>query len=217
MKKYLATVIGSSPKATIELNPDIFSLRLDEKTLSQVIRVYESNSHQKTKKTKTRSEVDGSTRKIYKQKGTGGARHGSRKANLFVGGGVSHGPTGVQPGNLKLSKKLRDRALASIIGAKAEENALFVLDVPKLEKPSTKTFATLLKTAALPKKTTLMIYVSADPVTLRRSTANLENNSLILTPNLNPYLAARAGSLLFTRTALADLETRLLSVAKKAK
>ena len=63
--------------------------------LAQAIRVYGSNSHQKTSKVKTRGEVDGSTRKIYRQKGTGNARHGAKYAPIFVGGGIAHGPTGI--------------------------------------------------------------------------------------------------------------------------
>ena len=82
------------------------------KLLAQALRVYESNAHQKTHKVKTRGEVVGSTRKIYRQKGTGNARHGAKYAPMFVGGGIAHGPTGVRPDNMVLPKRMRRRALA---------------------------------------------------------------------------------------------------------
>ena len=71
--------------------------------LAQAIRVYQSNSHQKTSAVKTRGEVVGSTKKIYRQKGTGNARHGAKYAPVFVGGGIAHGPKAIRPANLKLS------------------------------------------------------------------------------------------------------------------
>ena len=86
--------------------------------LSQAVRVYTSNSHQKTSKVKTRGEVQGSTRKIYRQKGTGNARHGAKYAPIFVGGGIAHGPKGVRPENMILPKAMRRRALAAAMQTK---------------------------------------------------------------------------------------------------
>jgi large subunit ribosomal protein L4 len=92
--------------------------------LAQALRVYESNAHQKTHKVKTRGEVVGSTRKIYRQKGTGNARHGAKYAPIFVGGGIAHGPTGVRPDNMVLPKRMRRRALSVALREKLLQSEL---------------------------------------------------------------------------------------------
>jgi large subunit ribosomal protein L4 len=91
--------------------------------MAQVFRVFENRSHKGTSKVKTRAEVNLSTRKIYKQKGTGGARHGSKKAPIFVGGGVAHGPKGINR-QLSISKKLNKTALKMFLAQKVEEKAV---------------------------------------------------------------------------------------------
>jgi len=95
--------------------------------LAQAIRVYEDKKHPGLAKTKTRGEVAVSKRKIYRQKGTGGARHGSRNAPIFVGGGVAHGPRGLKK-NLSLPKKIARTALGIALTLKSKEGKLVVLD-----------------------------------------------------------------------------------------
>ncbi|MBI1872200.1 50S ribosomal protein L4, partial [Candidatus Collierbacteria bacterium] len=84
-------------KAAPTLDSRIFDYKVNEALLSQVIHVYRANTHQNTSKVKTRGEVNRTTKKVYRQKGTGNARHGARSAPIYVGGGVAHGPSGVSP------------------------------------------------------------------------------------------------------------------------
>src|SRR3990170_7427665 len=95
--------------------------------LSQAVRVYEDRKHPGLSKVKTRGEVTASTRKIYRQKGTGGARHGAISAPIFVGGGIAHGPKGVKR-ILSLPKKMRKKALISSLNWKLKDSELFVID-----------------------------------------------------------------------------------------
>src|SRR3989337_4392523 len=90
---------------TMTLPKEIFGLPDNPNLMAQAIRVYLANQHQGSKKTLTRGEVNRTTAKVWKQKGTGRARHGSRKAPIFVGGGIAHGPRGVTAASLKLTKK----------------------------------------------------------------------------------------------------------------
>src|SRR2546423_5866226 len=110
----LASLTSSSPLSPLHL--------------SLVYRSYNENQHQNTKKVKRRGEVKGSTRKIYKQKGTGGARHGARSAPQFRGGGVAFGPTGQRRGSLKVNQKLKKKVLQSLLGEKIRQQNLIVVD-----------------------------------------------------------------------------------------
>ena len=124
--------------------------------LSQAVRIYTSNSHQKTSRVKTRGEVQGSTRKIYRQKGTGNARHGAKYAPIFVGGGIAHGPKGVQPENMILPKTMRRRALAAAMAAKLQDSAISGLSGVKTFAGKTATIVKLLATIATHPKNSVL-------------------------------------------------------------
>ncbi len=103
--------------------PKVFNEKVNESLLAQAIHVYRDSLHQGTSKTKTRGEVSLTKTKWYRQKGTGRARHGSKSAPIFVGGGVAHGPKGVKR-ILKLPKKMKQKALASALSFKAKEKQI---------------------------------------------------------------------------------------------
>lgn len=107
--------------------PKDFVAETNPELLSQAIRVYQDRKHQGTAKAKTRGEVDISKRKIYRQKGTGMARHGARSAPIFVGGGVTHGPRGVKR-VLSLPKKIKQKSLKIALGLKVTNKNLLVID-----------------------------------------------------------------------------------------
>jgi large subunit ribosomal protein L4 len=116
------------------LPKDIFEAKPNLNLLAQVIHVYEDRKHVGLRNTLTRSEVNRTTKKIYKQKGTGGARHGSRRANLYVGGGVVFGPRPIHR-LLNLSNSLRNRAKAYAFSLKAGEREVVVVSgITKLSK-----------------------------------------------------------------------------------
>jgi large subunit ribosomal protein L4 len=198
MKKIEAPIIGNSEKKTYTLD-----------SLAQVIRVYQSNSHQNTKKTKTRGQVAGSTRKIYRQKGTGGARHGSTKAPIYVGGGIVFGPTGIKGKNLRLNQKLRAKALASVLTDSLENQHLAIFDCPKITKPSTKKITTILNENKLDKNKLLFIYSDSDPDNLSLSIRNLVNVNLVSAASLNALQVLSAEKIILTPAATHALEERI--------
>lgn len=113
-------------KGTMEY-PREFSAKENLQLLAQAIRVYQDRSHQGTSKAKTRGQVNASGAKIYRQKGTGRARHGDVKAPIFVGGGVAHGPKGIKR-KLTLPKNMRRKALKVALSLKVKQGQIFVLD-----------------------------------------------------------------------------------------
>lgn len=140
----------------IKIPASILNADVNMRLLAQYERVYQANQRQGNASAKTRGEVSGSTKKIYRQKGTGNARHGSRKAPIFVGGGVVFGPL---PHNfdLSLNKKQIQKSLAMALHVKQEEKALvgFVVEVMELKK--TKEIANLLKKIKIARNTMLIL------------------------------------------------------------
>ena len=124
----------------IELSDKIFSLKPNDSLIQSLIDWHLNHLKPRTAKTKQRNEVTGSTAKIYAQKGTGGARHSSRKAPLFVGGGVAHGPKGAVYKIKKINKKVRKLALAQTLSKKNLDKNLHILADVKKEIKKTKEF-----------------------------------------------------------------------------
>jgi len=157
--------------------------------LSQAIRVYENRIHPGLAKTKTRGEVNKTTKKWYKQKGTGGARHGAKSAPIFVGGGVTHGPDGIKK-VLSLPENLRRKALLIALSLKAKEDSLVAADgFSKIEK--TKEAQNLIKKilADLKKKDEqkVTIFLSSKNEGVKRVLKNLEKTSSALFSKANAY------------------------------
>jgi len=126
MNKIEVYTIDANKKGDI-LTPSDFKEKLNLRLLSQAIRVYQDRMHPGLNKTKTRGEVRISTRKIYRQKGTGFARHGAKSAPIFVGGGIAHGPTGIKR-ILTLSSKMRKKSLAIALASKLESGDIIAVD-----------------------------------------------------------------------------------------
>jgi large subunit ribosomal protein L4 len=178
--------------------------------LAQAIRVYTSNSHQKTHKVLTRGEVTGSTRKIYRQKGTGNARHGDKYAPIFVGGGIAHGPTGVRPENMILPKAMRRRALASAMQLKLVAGTISGLSGLKEFKGKTALAVKLLSTVARHPENSVLI-VTHDPATaLYSSVSNLQGVSMKRASLVNAYDLVSANHLILTKKALVTITQRSL-------
>ncbi|KKT36270.1 MAG: 50S ribosomal protein L4, partial [Candidatus Collierbacteria bacterium GW2011_GWA1_44_12] len=120
---------------TTSIAPDfsVFNVEVSPSLISQAIYVYQANSHRGVAKAKTRGEVTASTRKIYKQKGTGNARHGAKSAPIFVGGGVVFGPTGLATPLKSFNQKMKLKALAGILTLYRAEDRLSLLDSKELK------------------------------------------------------------------------------------
>ena len=121
----------------VELRSDIFEVSINVPLMHQALVRQLANARQGTHSTQSRGEVNRTKAKWYRQKGTGRARHGSRNANLFVGGGVAHGPK-PRKYTKKMPRKMRRAALRSALSAKAMENQIVVLDALEMEAPKTK-------------------------------------------------------------------------------
>lgn len=176
--------------------------------LAQALRVYTSNSHQKTHKVLTRGEVDGSTRKIYRQKGTGNARHGAKYAPIFVGGGIAHGPTGVRPQNMVLPKAMRRRALAAAMQVKLTGKAISGLTGLKDFTGKTAQIAQLLQTAASHPTHSVLVLTDGRATSLYLSLSNLQGVSMKRASLVNAYDLIACDHLLLTKKALSTLTER---------
>jgi len=130
------------------LPKEIFGLPDNPNLMAQAIRVYLANQHQGSKKTLTRGEVNRTTAKVWKQKGTGRARHGSRKAPIFVGGGVAFGVNPISSPKLDMHKKMKRSALLGALSQKARDSEIIVLDSVKSFDGKTKTAAKILTSIA---------------------------------------------------------------------
>lgn len=190
------------------LDPRIFSYEVNPALLTQVIHVYRDNLHQNTSKVKTRGELTRTTKKMYKQKGTGNARHGSKMSPTFVGGGIAFGPTGVKPNNLKINRKMRAAALAGILSLYTVDKAVELITVPEMAKPEVKSVKSLFT-----KADTLLVYGKETPAFVS-SVRNLNNITLAETAKLNAYSVAQSRHVVLTPSAHEALITRLLPLLK---
>ena len=136
--------IESSKSETTEISDKIFKLKINHKLVKSVIDWQLNHAKPRLAKTKQKNEIKGSTKKIVPQKGSGGARHASRKAPIFVGGGVAHGPKGANYKIKKINKKVRKLALAQTLSKKNFDKNLFVLSDVKKEIKKTKEFNSFL-------------------------------------------------------------------------
>ncbi|MCH7640687.1 50S ribosomal protein L4 [Patescibacteria group bacterium] len=175
--------------------------------LAQAIRVYEAGRHPGLSKTKSRGEISASKRKIYRQKGTGRARHGAKSAPIFVGGGVAHGPSGVKR-KLHLPKKMRRRALKVALTLKSKDGQLIVLEgTSKLKK--TRDAAALLDKITQKEKnakqngrfTFALSDESKDAILALR---NIENVVVTKFSNLNAYQVYFGGTIVIGKEALKE-------------
>lgn len=192
-------------KDTVTLPKDVFGVEVKPALLAQYVRMYLANQRQGNASTKTRSEVVGSTRKIYRQKGTGRARHGARKAPIFVGGGITFGPK-PRDMSLKLNKKQKRSALLGALSVSAKEQKLLGLVDKSLEiEAKTKNVATLLKKLDIVDKKVLVIFGKAGSGNLGRASANIEGVTLTSAKTVNPYILMQNNKVIFIKHALGEL------------
>lgn len=191
---------AGEPKREILLPDELFKIEVKPQLLATAIRVYLTNQRQGTAATKTRGEVKGSTKKIYRQKGTGRARHGDIKAPIFVGGGVVGGPK-PRSYKLKLNKKQVKKALFGALSLKAKDK-IIALDDSSLKIPKTKNFFSFLKKVKLEKEKILLIVDKLQNNFLALSARNLKNTEVTSIFSLNTYQILKADILLFSEQAL---------------
>ncbi|MCL5438387.1 MAG: 50S ribosomal protein L4 [Patescibacteria group bacterium] len=171
----------------ISLSKEIFGVKVNRQLLSQAVRVYLANQREGTASTKTRGEVRGSTRKIYKQKGTGRARHGAIRAPIFVHGGIVFGPK-PRDYSLKLTKKMRKAALSSALSLMYKNNEIKILSGLGGIKPKTKEIAGVIKNLGLDtKKTDTILILPGKVENVYRAARNIEGLDITYANQLNAY------------------------------
>ena len=186
MKLKVINIDGIEVK-DIEISDEIFSLKPNKNLIQSLIDWQLNHFKPRTAKTKQRGEIRGSTSKIYAQKGTGGARHSSRKAPIFVGGGVAHGPKGMVYKINKINKKLKRIGLFHVLSQKNKLNSLFVLEDFKNEIKKTKLFNNFLVKMKL--KNSIIISDRDSKIKIIKSARNIPNikMSFLLPLQLNPF------------------------------
>jgi len=193
-------------RGEILLNRKIFACKAKDALLAQAVRVHLTNQRSGTAKAKTRSEVSGSTRKIYRQKGTGRARHGSIKAPIFVGGGVVGGPK-PKDYSKKLNKEQKKKAFFGVLTAKQEKNAIIVLAKGEEEKvQKTKQVAQFLAKIVPQAKRTLFVILKGKGRKLLQAGRNIENIEFVESELLNTYQVLKAEFLIFSEDALSQIK-----------
>ena len=191
----------------IELSDKIFSLKINEDVIQSIIGWQLNHFKPRTAKTKQRNEVAGSTAKIYAQKGTGGARHSSRKAPLFVGGGVAHGPKGSVYKVKKINKKIKKLGLLQILSQKSKSKTLFVVEDFKNEIIKTKLFNNFLEKNKLSNSLLISDKISKNKII--KSTRNIKNLKVIEQEGANVYDLLKYKNVIFTSTSIRSLQERL--------
>lgn len=197
-------------KTQLTVSDKIFKAKLNPVLMAQAVRVYLSNQRVAQAQTKTRGQIDVTHAKVWRQKGTGRARHGSRNAPIFVGGAKAHGPSGEQNYSLNLSKKMKQLSLFSALSQQFKNDCIFALEgLDKLE-PKTKKFDKIFnKLTPSPRK--LLLLLDKPSVNLQRATKNLPFLTTSLSQNLNTYQVLNAKKLIFTPEALKALEAHYLT------
>lgn len=185
--------------------PDkIFAAKINRSLMAQAVRVFLANQRRAGAKVKDRGEVAGSGRKIWRQKGTGRARHGDRYAPIFVGGGVAHGPTGEQNYQLKLPAKMKRAALLSALSSKLKEKSVVVVEGLDKVKPKTKAMAKIMADLRLDNLKILLV-LPAKQANLARASHNLKKVSLRQFNYLNTYRVLAAQKILLTKDTVAAM------------
>ncbi|NRA31014.1 MAG: 50S ribosomal protein L4 [Parvularculaceae bacterium] len=197
--------LGADKSGAASLNEDIFGLEPRKDILHRYVVWQLAKRQAGTHKTKERGEVAGSTKKIVRQKGSGGARHGNKKAPQFRGGGKAHGPR-VRSHAVDLPKKLRKLALRHALSAKQGAGELIIIDEAKLDEAKTSVLATKLKHHGL-KSALIMDGTFED--NFARAARNLDGVNVLPVAGANVYDILKHDNLVLTKAAVEGLEARL--------
>ena len=191
----------------IEISDKIFSLEPNKYLIQSLIDWQLNHFKARTAKTKQRGEISGSTAKIYAQKGTGGARHSSRKAPIFVGGGVAHGPKGAIYKINKINKKVRKIGLFHVLSQKNKVNSLFVVADFKNEIKKTKIFNEFLVKNKL--KNSILISDKDSTNKIIKSAKNIPNLKIIDQEGANAYDVLKYKNVIFTASSIKNFQDRV--------
>jgi len=188
------------------LASELFGIEPNEYSVQLAVKVDLANQRQATAKTKTISEVKGSGKKPWKQKGTGRARVGTKRSPLWRGGAVVFGPNGEQSYKLKMNKKEHGLALASVLSDKINEKAVSVIESEKFSSPKTKDFVKALDAMKLAGK--ILIVVDQYDENFARACSNIPNVNVDLSDNMSVYDILNCDKIVFTKSVIDDINSQ---------
>ena len=201
MELNIHNIKGEITDRKVTLNDSIFGIEPNEHVIWLDVKHYRANQRQGTHKTKQRNEIKGSTRKIIRQKGSGGARRGDIKSPLLVGGGRAFGPKPKDYG-FKLNKKEKALARKSAFSIKAKNDAILVIEDFDLEAPKTKSMIEMANNLKVANKKLLLVLPNQNK-NVYLSARNLNNVEIITASDLNTYKILDCASLVLTESSIA--------------
>jgi large subunit ribosomal protein L4 len=208
MELTVINIKGDKTKRTVSLHDSVFGIEPNDHAIYLDVKQFLANQRQGTHKAKQRNEIHGSTRKLHRQKGTGGSRKGDIKSPIFRGGGRIFGPE-PRDYNFKLNKKVKQLARTSALSYKAKGNAIMVLEDFNFENPKTKNYVELLNNLEMSDKKTLLV-LSKDDRNVVLSARNIQSAKVVSANTLNTYDIVNASNLLLSEGSLKTIEDILL-------
>lgn len=214
MEVIVKNINGSETGKKVALNDSIFGITPNDTVIYEDVRSYLANQRQGNAKTKGRSEIRGTTKKAYRQKGTGSARRGDMKSPILVGGGISFGP---KPRDyfVRMNKKSRVLARKSALAYKAKEDAVLVVEDFTFDEPKTANAASMINALGLNGERVLILTSNSDQ-NLLKSYNNIPKVDLLEANKVNTYQIMHATKVVFMEGSLALLESTLLGEGVEA-
>jgi len=207
MQVEILNISGKKTTKKVDLLDSIFAVEPNDHCIYLDVKQFLANQRQGTHKSKERAEISRTTKKLKKQKGTGGARAGSMKSPLFIGGGRAFGPR-PRDYSFKLNKKVKSLARMSALAYKAKGNAITVLEDFTFEAPKTKNYIDLIKNLNLSDKKTLLVLGDTNK-NVYLSSRNLQGAKVVSASDLNTYDILNAENLILAESSIKVLETIL--------
>lgn len=198
---------GENTGRKVNLTSEVFGIEPNDHAIWLDVKSFLANQRQGTHKSKQRNEISGSSRKIKKQKGTGGARAGNIKSPLFKGGGRVFGPT-PRDYSFKLNKKVKDLARKSALTYKAKDNMIAVVEDFNFEAPKTKQFIALINALSLQDKKTLFVLSEANKNVVL-SGRNIQNSKIVTADQINTYDVMNAEQVILVESSLTKIDNLL--------
>ena len=199
MQVDVLSIKGAKTGRSVELPDDIFGEEPNDHVIYLAVKQYLAAQRQGTHKVKTRLEVKGSSKKLHRQKGTGGSRKGNLRNPLFIGGGTIFGPK-PRDYDFKLNRKVKDLAKISALAHKAKDNAIVIVEDINLDVPKTKQFVDIMASLKIDNKKALVILPEYND-NLQLSVRNIPNALSMLIADMNTYDIVNADVLVFTESA----------------
>ena len=198
---------GESTGRTVNLNSEVFAIEPNDHAIWLDVKSYLANQRQGTSKAKQRNEISGSSKKLKKQKGTGGARAGNIKNPQFKGGGRVFGPV-PRDYSIKLNKKVKDLARKSALTYKAKDNAIAVLEDFNFDSPKTTQYIKMLSALSLTDKKTLLVLPETNKNVVL-SGRNIKNAKVTTADQISTYDVMNAENVIFIESSISKVETLL--------